>query len=52
LRFKAENGRALNDGDIYLRDERDQVTHQPSTVVVCPTVVFGHGRLLEEVVEF
>jgi hypothetical protein len=52
LRFKADNGRALDGGDIYLRDERDQVTGQPSTVVVHPTVIFGHGRLLEEVDEF
>jgi hypothetical protein len=52
LRFKAENGTALNGGDIYLRDERDQVTGQPSTAVVRPTVVFSHGHLLEEVDEF
>jgi hypothetical protein len=47
LRFKAENGR-----DIYLRDKRDQVTGQPSMVVVRSAVVFGHGHLLEEVGEF
>jgi hypothetical protein len=52
LRFKAENGRALDGGDIYLRDERDQVTCQPSTVVVRPAIVFGHGHLPEEVGEF
>jgi hypothetical protein len=40
LRFKADNGRTLDDGDVYLRDERDQVTDQPSMVVVCPAVVF------------
>jgi hypothetical protein len=40
LRFKAKNGRALNGRDIYLRNERDQVTSKPSTVVICPTVVF------------
>jgi hypothetical protein len=51
LRFEAKNGRALNGRDIYLRDERDQVTGQPSTVVVRSTVVFGHDRLLEEVNE-
>jgi hypothetical protein len=38
--------------DIYLRDERDQVTGQPSTIVVRSMVIFGHGRLLEEVGEF
>jgi hypothetical protein len=52
LRFKAENGRALDGGDIYLRDEKDQVTCQPSTVVVRPAIVFGHGHLSEEVGEF
>jgi hypothetical protein len=51
LRFEAKNGRSLDDRDIYLRDERDQVTDQPSTVVVCSAVVFGHCRLLEEVGE-
>jgi hypothetical protein len=51
LRFNADNGRTLDGGDIYLRDERDQVTGQPSTVVVRPAVAFGHGRLLEEVGE-
>jgi hypothetical protein len=51
LRFEAKNGRALDSRDIYLRDERDQVTDQPSTVVVHLAVVFGHGRLLEEVGE-
>jgi hypothetical protein len=40
LRFKADNGRALDGGDIYLRDERDQVTGQPSTAMVHPAVVF------------
>jgi hypothetical protein len=40
LRFEAKNGRALNDRDIYLRDERDQVTSQPSKVVVRSAVVF------------
>jgi hypothetical protein len=40
LRFKAENGRALDGGDIYLRDERDQVTDQSSTVVLRSAVVF------------
>jgi hypothetical protein len=40
LRFKADNSRTLDGGDIYLRDERDQVTDQPSTVVVRPAVVF------------
>jgi hypothetical protein len=39
LRFKAENGIALDGGDIYLRDERDQVTGQPSTVVLRLVVV-------------
>jgi hypothetical protein len=52
LRFKEDNGRALDGRDIYLRDERDQVTDQPSTVVVRPAVIFIHGRLLEEVSEF
>jgi hypothetical protein len=52
LRFKAENGRALDSGDIYLRDERDQVTGQASTIVVRSAVVFGHGHILEEVGEF
>jgi hypothetical protein len=52
LKFKAENGRALDGMDIYLRDERDQVTGQPSTVVVHPVIIFGHGRLPEEVGEF
>jgi hypothetical protein len=52
LRFEVKNGRALDGRDIYLRDERDQVTGQPSTVVVCSAVVFGHGHLLEEVGEF
>jgi hypothetical protein len=40
LRFEAKNGRALNGRDIYLRDERNQVTSQPSTVVVLSAVVF------------
>jgi hypothetical protein len=40
LRFEAENGRAINDRDIYLRDERDQVTGQPFMGVVRSTVVF------------
>jgi hypothetical protein len=40
LRFEAKNGRALEGRDIYLRDERDQVTGQPSTVVVRSTVIF------------
>jgi hypothetical protein len=52
LRFKAKNSRALDGGDIYLRDERDQVTSQPSMIVVHPAAVFGHGRLFEEVGEF
>jgi hypothetical protein len=52
LRFKAKNYRALDGREIYLRDERDQVIGQPSMVVVCPAVVFGHGRLFEEVGEF
>jgi hypothetical protein len=26
LTFKIENGRALNDRDIHLRDKRDQIT--------------------------
>jgi G:T-mismatch repair DNA endonuclease (very short patch repair protein) len=52
LRFKEDNGRALDGKGIYLRDERDQVTGQPSTVVVRPTVIFVHGRLLEECSEF
>jgi hypothetical protein len=52
LRFKAENGRALDGRDIYLRDERDHIAGQPSTVVVRSTVVLDHGRLLEEVGEF
>jgi hypothetical protein len=52
LRFEAKNGRALDSRDIYLRDERDQVTGQPSMVVVCSTVVFGHGCVFEEVGEF
>jgi hypothetical protein len=51
LRFKIDNGRALNGRDVYLRDERDQVTSQLFTVVVRSTVVFSHGRLLEEVGE-
>jgi hypothetical protein len=52
LRFEAKNGRALDGRDIYIRDERDQVTDQPYTVVLRSAVVFGHGRLLEEVGEF
>jgi hypothetical protein len=52
MRFKTDNGRTLDGGDIYLRDERDQVIDQPSTVVIRPAVVFGHGHLLEEVGEF
>jgi hypothetical protein len=52
LRFEAKNDRALDGRDIYLRDERNQVTGQPSTVVVRSVIVFGHGRLLEEVDEF
>jgi hypothetical protein len=51
LRFEAENGRALDGRDIYLRDERNQVTGQPSMVVVCSTIVFGHNSLLEELSE-
>jgi hypothetical protein len=51
LRFETDNGRALNGRDVYLKDERDKVTGQPSTVVVCSTVVFSHGHLLEEVSE-
>jgi hypothetical protein len=39
LRCEAKNGRALHGRDIYLRDERDQVTGQLSTVVV-RSVVF------------
>jgi hypothetical protein len=52
LRFEAKNGRALDGRDIYLRDERDQVTGQPSTAVLRSVVVFGHGHLLKEVGEF
>jgi hypothetical protein len=51
LRFEAKNGRALDGRNIYLRDERNQVIGQPSTVVVRSVVVFGHNRLLEEVSE-
>jgi hypothetical protein len=40
LRFKEDNGRTHDSGDIYLRDERDQVNDQPSTVMVHPVVVF------------
>jgi hypothetical protein len=40
LRFETNNGRALNCRDVYLRDERDQVTGQPSTVVVRSAVIF------------
>jgi hypothetical protein len=47
LRFKVENGIALDGEDIDLRDERDQVTGQPFMIVVRPMVVFGHSRLLE-----
>jgi hypothetical protein len=52
LRVEAKNGRVLDGRDIYLRDERNQVTGQPSTVMVRSAVVFGHGHLLEEVDEF
>jgi hypothetical protein len=52
LRFEAKNGRAIDGRDIYLRDEIDQVTGRPFTVVVRLVAVFGHSRLLEEVGEF
>jgi hypothetical protein len=52
LRFKADNDGTLDGRDIYLRHERYQVTGQPSAVMVCPAVVFGHDHLLEEVGEF
>jgi hypothetical protein len=52
MRFKAKNGRAIDGRDIYLWDERDQVTSQSFMVVVHSVVVFGYGRLLEKVDEF
>jgi hypothetical protein len=47
LRFKAENGRALDGGDIYLRDEK-----RPSYRSAIHDRGTPGGRLLEEVGEF